>query len=445
MKIKEEKISVKGQEHPVIRVNRYTHRGPVVSRFRDVENRVITARWQGNEYSNELRTVHLLNRARNWGDFREAVRTFNSISQNIIYADREGNIGLQTSAGIPIRREGGILVYPGDTSLYDWQGMVPFEELPYSYNPECGYVSSANNKTVDESYPYYIGTWFALPHRIGRIREMLEEKETFGSDDFKRMLRDQYSHFARDYVPIYLDALEGNTDSIYTDALEELRNWDYRMEASSSAALISEILWLKLHHSLFYDELGDKHYPLLLQNHIVAENLVNRIRITGSSAWCDNTLTPGIKETFYDNIEAAFRQTVDTLSAMYGPEPSGWQWGDLHKLTLKHPMGSVGIVDRLFQVNRGPYPIGGSSHTVCPYSYPKGRSFIANHGASERHIFHTADWDLSLTVIPTGTSGVPASPHYLDQTELYINNKFHRDPFSREAVETHMKYKAIFR
>ncbi|MEN8201421.1 MAG: penicillin acylase family protein [Bacteroidota bacterium] len=445
MKLVEEKIAVKGQDEPVVRVNRFTHRGPVVSQFRGVRERVISARWQGNEYSNEVRSTYLLNRAKDWSDFRDAVKTFNSVSQNIVYADCKGNIGLQTSAGIPVRREGGILIYPGDTSLYDWLGSVPFEELPFSYNPECGYVSSANNKTVDETYPYYIGSWFALPHRIGRIREMLEEKEVLGTDDYKRMLRDQASHFARDFVPTYLDALEGNTDGIYKEAQQVLGAWDYHLDASSSAALISEILWIELNRSLFHDELGNELHLLLLQNDIITKNLINRIRITGESGWCDNIHTPGVKETFYDNIESAFHQTVDTLSALFGPDPAGWQWGDLHKVSLMHPMGSVAIVDKLFKVNRGPYPIGGSSHTVCPYSYPIGKSFIANHGASERHIFHTADWDRSLTVIPTGTSGVPASPHYLDQTELYINNKYHRDHFSRDAVESHMKYRAVFR
>ncbi|MEA3460413.1 MAG: penicillin acylase family protein, partial [Bacteroidota bacterium] len=101
-------------------------------------------------------------------------------------------------------------------------------------------------------------------------------------------------------------------------------------------------------------------------------------------------------------------------------------------------------VERLFKVNRGPYSIGGSSHTVCPYTYPRGENFIADHGASERHIFHTSDWDRSLMVIPTGISGIPSSPHYLDQTKLYINNKYHRGYFSREAVESNHLYKAVF-
>jgi len=444
MKVVEEEIMVKGMDEPEIRVNRYTHRGPVVSKFKGVNDRVISIRWQGNEFSNELRTIHLLNRAGNWVEFRDAVSTFNSVSQNIVYADRFGNIGLQTSAGIPIRREGGILVYQGDTTLYDWLGQVPFEELPYSYNPENGYVSSANNRTVGDDYPYYIGTWYSLPNRVERIREMLNEKEILGTDDFKRMLGDHTSHFARKMTPIYLEALKDNTEGIYQSACQILEQWDYNLEATSSAALIYEILWLELNRAMFLDELGEKLFPMMLDNAIIPRNLINRVRITGESGWCDDVNTAYKKESFHDNIRTAFYQAVDTIASMYGTDPALWQWGDLHKVSLIHPMGGVDILDKLFKINRGPYPVGGSFHTICPYSYPLGNSYVSDHGASERHIFNTAYWDASLTVIPTGTSGVPASPHYLDQTELYVDNKFHRDHFSREAVETNMKYRAVF-
>jgi penicillin amidase len=445
MTLVEESIAVKGADEPVTRVNRYTHRGPVVSRFRGVEDKVISVRWQGREYSNEVRSVHLLNRASSWDEFRDAVSTFNSISQNIVYADRFGNIGLQTSAGIPIRREGGILVCPGDTSLYDWLGQVPFEELPCSFNPECGYVSSANNRTVGDDYPYYIGTWFSLPYRAERIREMLDEQKEHGIEDFMRMQRDQVSHFARKMTPVYLEALTDQTEEICQSAFQVLDQWDYSMDAGSSAALIFEIMWLELQQAMFKDELGEELYPLMLENNIIPRNLINRVRITGESAWCDDVRTPGVVETFHDNIRSAFHQAVDTIASMYGEDPANWHWGDLHKVSLLHPMGSVAIVDKLFRVNRGPFPVGGSFHTVCPYSYPLGESFVADHGASERHIFNTADWDRSLTVIPTGTSGVPASPHYLDQTELYVHNRYHNDHFSREAVEAGMRYRALFK
>ncbi len=442
MKIVKEEIPVKGADEPAVRINRFTHRGPVVSEFKGVKDKVMSASWQGNEFSHEIRTVYLLNRAGNWEEFRDALSTFNSVSQNVVYADRKGNIGLQTAAGVPIRHSGGILVYPGDTSLYDWQGAVPFEELPNSYNPECGYVSSANNKTVNEDYPYYIGTWFGLPWRIGRIREMLEEKELFGTDDFKRMLRDQHSHFAMLMTPLYLDALQKQASGDYQEAFEALAEWDYDMQATSAAALIFEIMFMELNRAMFEDELGDNYRQLAYNT--IAKNLIEKTRVTGESLWCDNVNTPDVTESFHDNIRTAFQHTMDTLSSMYGPEVNTWEWGQLHSVALMHPMGNVSIVEKLFKVNRGPYPIGGSSHTVCPYSYPKGSSFVANHGASERHIFHTADWDLSLTVIPTGISGIPASPHYLDQTELYVNNQYHRDHFSREAVESNYLYKAVF-
>ncbi len=238
MVLVEEHIPVKGADEPALRINRFTHRGPVVSGFKGVQDKVMSASWQGTEFSNEVRSVYLLNRAANWEEFREALRTFNSVSQNVVYADRFGNIGLQTAAGVPIRHSGGILVYPGDTSLYDWQGTVPFEELPSTYNPECGYVSSANNKTVDADYPYYIGSWFSLPWRIGRIREMLEEKELLGTEDFKRMLRDQHSLFARKMTPVYLEALQDLEKGEYQMAFDALEAWDYDMKASSAAALI---------------------------------------------------------------------------------------------------------------------------------------------------------------------------------------------------------------
>ena len=442
MKLVEEEFRIKGSDSPEVRINRFTHRGPVVSRFRDVGDRVISVRWQGNSYSNELRSVHLLNRASGWEEFRDALRSFTSISQNVVYADRFGNIGLQTAAGIPIRREGGILVYPGDTSYYDWVGQVPFGELPYSYNPESGHVSSANNRTVGEDYPYYIGTWFGLPHRINRIRKMLGEKEIMGTGHFRKMLRDQVSGLAREMTPLYLEALEGQTEGIYGSAHQILEGWDYDMSASSPAAIIHEFLWIELIRAIFRDELGEN-FSLL--QHILASNLINRVRITGESAWCDDVSTADRKETFQDNIRTAFPQAVDTLATLYGDEPDDWQWGDTHRVSLLHPLGEVRILDRLFNINRGPYRVGGSFHTVCPFSYPIGRSFRADHGASQRHIFNTADWDASLTVIPTGISGVPASDHYMDQTPMYINNEFHPDHFTRQAVEGNMKYRAVFR
>ncbi len=445
MRIEEEVINVKGENEPITRINRFTHRGPIVSTFKKVKDQSISARWIGTDYSNELRSVHLFNRASNWEEFRDAASSFIAVSQNIVYADRKGNIGLQAAGGVPLRKGDHVMVYQGDTTLYDWEGIVPFENLPYSYNPESGMVSSANNKTVNSGYPHYIGTWFALPNRIDRIREMLEEKEKHSIESFKKMHSDQLSAFARRLTPVYLDVLTGKVKGTDEEVLEVLRTWDYQMDKALAAPLIFEQMFTELIKVIYKDDLGEELFPQIMGNNIIARYHIYALAETMESAWCDDVTTPDATEAFSDNILKAFSAAVDTLTSAAGDDIHSWMYGDVHTLTIEHPMGGVDIVKKLFDPNLGPYSVGGSFHTVAPFSYSLGESYQVTHGASQRHIYPTADWDKSKTVIPTGTSGVPASPYYGNQTELYINFKYHDDPFSRVAVEEKMKYRMVFK
>jgi penicillin amidase len=112
--------------------------------------------------------------------------------------------------------------------------------------------------------------------------------------------------------------------------------------------------------------------------------------------------------------------------------------------TLEHPLSKVKILDRIFHLNRGPFEVGGSFHTVAPYSYRFNKLFEVNSGASQRHIYDFADWDNSISVIPTGNCGIPSSPHYCDQTTLYLAGQYHKDLFSINAVKNNYRYKAVF-
>jgi len=447
MRIVEEEINIKGEDEPVIRINKFTHRGPIISTFKGIKDKSISARWIGTDYSNELRSVHLFNRASNWDEFRDAAKTFIAVSQNIVYADKEGNIGLQAAGGIPIRKGDHVMVYPGDTTLYDWRekDIVPFENMPYTFNPESGMVSSANNKTADDNFPYYIGTWFSLTNRIDRIRELLAETEKHSVESFQKMQSDQISVFARRMTPVYLSVLDGTVDGLAAQAVDELRNWDFNMDKSLAAPLIYEQMYIELINALYKDELGEDVFPQIIGNKIIANYHIYALAETFESAWCDDVNTKNKIESFSDNIQGAFMATIDTLSSLLGDNISTWKWGDVHTITIEHPMGGVDIVNKLFSPNLGPYPVGGGFHTVAPYSYPVGSDYLVNHGASERHVFSVANWDDSKTVIPTGTSGIPASPYYGNQTEMYINFKYHDDAFSKEAVEKRMKYKAIYK
>jgi len=427
---------------------RFTHRGPIVSRFHELENVAVSMRWSGNDDSNEVRTVYLGNRARNWDEFREAVRTFTAVSQNTVYADIEGNIGLYCCAGVPIRKGGDQnSILPGWTDEYDWQGYVPFEELPYSFNPESNTVSSANNRTAGDEYPYYISRWFVLPYRIDRIREMLKEKEKFSIEDFQHMQADQKSKLAELFKDTLFTELKTYTEwnDLENRCLELLFAWDSVVDKHSSAAAMFEQFKGDFLRNVFIDELGEDLYREFISSGSIYGNALHLFAMEKGSAWCDDVSTEGIEETFGDMVRKSFRETVVALRERMGDNPEKWEWGKVHTLTLEHPLGGVKILNILFRFNRGPYAVGGSSNTVCPYGYSRRNAFAVTAGASHRHIYSLADWDESLTVIPTGTSGIPASPHYCDQSEMYVENRYHSDLVSKDPVVENARYTMLIK
>jgi penicillin amidase len=440
MTVRNEVIRIKGGKEKTMKL-RFTHRGPVISDFQKVKGAVLTMRWSGFDKSNEIRTVYMLDRASNWQDFRSAITSFRSISQNIAYADVDGNIGINTGGGIPIRKGNGTIIRNGETSEYDWKGYVPFEQLPVSYNPDTGYVASANNKTVSDDYPYYISSEFELPFRINRIRQMLAEKKVYDLDDFKRMITDQHSNYAALLTPFILKAGENIAEFSRTEksAFNSLKKWDYDMNKDLVAPSVFESVRLRLQDNILKDELGDIYEDF---DETYRDYYLYRILTKGPDEWVDNVNTPE-KETLDDMILKSFRDCVFDFTSRYGSDTTKWKWGDLHKITVQHPMAKVKILDRIFGLNSREYRIGGSRHTVCPYVWDV--RLKEYHTASERHIFNTANWDESLTVIPTGNSGVPGSEFYLSLTDTYLQGKFYKDHFTEPAVKANAKYTLLLK
>jgi len=435
----EKEIISTGKEE-VEREIRYTHRGPIISAFRGIKDAELSMRWAGNDFSNEVKSVYLLNRAVDWDEFNKAISSFNAISQNFIYADINGNIGLHSGGGVAIRERHGALIMPGDTSLYDWKAYVPHNQLPYAYNPECGSVSSANNKTVNEDYPYYIGTYYARPYRINRIRQMLAEKEVFGVDDFKRMICDRKSNKVEMILPYLNEALsEVELDGLEKEVADALADWDYVMSPDLYCPTFFEYFVNVLEADLLADDMGD-FYRELSGN--IKDYYLFMLLSGQHNLFVDNKETDET-EDLSSIMLASFHNTINILSETYSGDTSEWIWGDIHKFTAEHPMGSMKILDRLFDLNVGAYSVGGSDHTVSPYAYTA--NFVINHGASERHVYNPADWDESYTVIPTGISGVPSSEFYCSQIEKYCNDEFYKDHFSRGAVEAAQKYSMIIK
>jgi len=443
MEVRKEIIRIKGGDSLVI-FNRFTFRGPIISKFKNMKE-AISMHWIGNDFSNEGKAIYLLNRAENWSDFTQALRTFNALSQNFVYADIDGNIGLYAGGGFPIRKGAGYLIKPGDTDEFDWTGRIPFEELPHIYNPESGMVSSANNKSVGNDYPYYISAYYAQNYRIGRIREMLRAKEKLSVKDFEAMQTDQHSLMVREFLPKILKSLnQSDLNPEEKQVFTILANWDGDMEAEKPGPLIFEQFYHCWFRNLLEDDLGESLFREYYENSTLSRNFMENFRLNGDVTWCDDQTTPNHIEGYDEIVYKTFKETVKLLISQFNTKPEQWKWADIHQLTLEHPMGKIKILDRIFRLNRGPFRVGGSFHTVSPFSYPYSDPYKVNHGASHRHIYSTGNWDESLTVIPTGESGIPASIHYGDQIEMYLNKTYHPDFFMREKVEKHGKYKTTF-
>ncbi len=415
---------------------KFTHRGPIVSGFRGINDAVLTMRWSGYDQSDELLAVYSMNRATDWESFRKGVGYFKSISQNFAYADVNGNIGLVTGGGIPVRKGFGSTIRSGETDEFDWKGYVPIEQLPFSYNPESGFISSANNKTVGSEYPYYISFRFYVPYRIDRIRQMIGEKEILGIDDFRRMITDQHSGYAALLTPFILKLKDriNELEPLESQAFKTLQDWDYDMGGNKIAPTVFEFFTRNFARNLLGDELNELFSQLPGP---IRDYYIFRILKNGGDQWVDDIKTTTV-ENLDDIVLRSFKDGIKELSGSYGNDITAWQWEAIQKISLTHPLGTVKILDRIFNFNSDVYGVGGSSHTVCPYTYDE--DFRVTDGASERHIYNTADWDESYTVIPTGASGIPASEFYLSQTKTYVEGKFYRDVFSEGAVKAAAKY-----
>ncbi|MCX7973214.1 MAG: penicillin acylase family protein [Candidatus Aminicenantes bacterium] len=445
IEVKAEKIKIKGGKE-INRHLRFTHRGPIISEFKEIKDRLISMRWTGFEESNELLAVYLLNRARNWSEFRQALRFFRSLSQNVIYADIENNIGLQLAGGIPKRSWPSWNLLPGELASSDWPELIPFEELPFVFNPPEGLVVSANNKSVDESYPYFLSYFFLSPVRAERIKEFLASKEKLSPQDMATLQNDVQSKLASQLKPHLINILSNLSElsDIEAKALELLKRWDGSMAISSPAATIFDFLYFELGHQMVIDELGQSlgHRFISAGSNVFLHGFLERALTSKKSAWADDITTLDKTESVEDIVERSFRTTINSLIKIAGNDLNQWIWGNFHRLIFTHPLGQVGLLNFLFKLNRGPYPVGGSFHTVNAFGYSSG-SFQVKHGPSQRHIFSLHNFDESLTILPGGVSGLPFSAHYDDQISLYVKGEYRPAFFSKEKIKQASRYRLL--
>jgi penicillin amidase len=388
-------------------------------------------RWTALDVSNILNAVFSLNEASNWEEFRAALSNWSVPSQNFVYADVEGNIGYQMPGNIPIRNEGdGTMPVPGWTDEFEWTGFIPFEDLPFSFNPPAGFVATANNAVVGMEYPYMISTQWDYGYRAKRIVEMIEALPQISIEDIKEIHGDNHNSIAPILIPI-LSNLEFE-DEILHEKVKKLLDWDYQDDIDSGPAALFNVFWRHLILRTFSDDLPVGWLPGDSQAFTMIEHLVKN----PSHPWWDDLRTE-IVESRDDVFQMAFKDALYELEAKLGDDPTEWSWGDLHTATFKNAtLGESGIppIEALF--NRGPFRIGGGSSIVNATGWDIEQGYELTTLPSERMIVDFSAFDNSLTIHPTGQSGHAFHPHYIDMADLWRTIQYHPMTWSRAAVES---------
>jgi penicillin amidase len=423
MTILQEKIPVKDEE-PVTVDLKYTRHGPVLHEDR-AHNKAyaLRAAWLevgGAPYLASLR----MDQAKNWKEFREACRFSHTPSENMVWADRENNIGWQAVGITPIRNNWkGLLPVPGD-GRFEWEDYLPIKELPHVSNPSAGYFATANQNNVPEQYPHDLGFMWSEPYRFMRIEEVLKAGSKFALEDMKRLQQDFLSIPARDLVP-YLKNLH-SSDPKTDEAIKMLLDWDFILDENSVEATI---------YMAWFRRLRENMWDLLL-----SESNRDRLPRRPTKIWMDSLARPDTQfgpdpESGRDAVLIkSLEQGINDLEERLGSNRDFWQYGQekFHHIMLHHRLSNALDENLRSQFDIGPLSRGGSSFTVNM----TGSGYNQRSGASFRIIVDCSDWDNTVGINCPGQSGNPKSPHYKDLFEPWGKGQYFPVCFSRQKVES---------
>ncbi|TXT27636.1 MAG: penicillin amidase, partial [Planctomycetota bacterium] len=310
-----------------------------------------------------------------------------------------------------------------------WLGLLPFESLPHSIDPQRGWLASANNRLAGNDYPFALyGTWVS-GYRAVRIRQMLEAGIAKGAgnsavngftvEEFRAMHHDTVSLRAVTCLPPLIAALADVAGSQVQAAVKHLRSWDGRVETELVAPTLFNVFFTFWSKAVADARFQGVTAELLAKQ---GEGLASRLIADDPLGW----FTSGDRLA---RIRQVFADTLTFLADRFGPDLSEWTWGRVHQMPLKHVLSTRGDLAQL--LNHGGGPVKGDMITVC--NTGSGPNWIASSGAGYRMIADLST-DCLLAVDCESHSGNPGSPHYSDQLDAWTSGEYHTLPLNREAV-----------
>lgn len=437
MKCEEEIIRIRGGKE-TRKLIRFTRHGPVISDFmaNSTREEVLALQWTAHDPSEEFRVVYGVNRAANWDEFLESLSYQVAPTLNYVYADIDGNIGYSLAGRIPRRSHpGSFFPLPGWSGEHDWQGYIPFSELPRLFNPPEGAIATANNRISDPSYPHHLSDLFEPPYRIRRIKSLLQAKERLSLQDMESMQHDVVSLYGRDILDSLKSELEAlsRRDPALRPAAEKLIRWDGSCLESSAEAALFHVFHQRLICNLLTPDLGEELTVAYLE--IMNQPLQPLAKILSDprSSWFASSLREAL-------VEKSFREARAELARRLGADMEKWSWGKLHTVTLSHPLSQSKILSPIFSI--GPLPAAGDGVTINMGFYRYSDPYSCIVGPSLRMIIPLGDWENCRFILPSGQSGHFFSSHYGDQTELWRRGGYLRLFYREEEMQNwpHMTF-----
>ncbi len=411
-----ERVRVKGAPDRVLTLQFSVH-GPVVS-IDSTRKRAIAIRSVHSEPGTAAYLGSLvLDRARNWRDFQQAMTRWLMPSENMIYADVAGNIGWVAGGIMPRRSWSGLLPVPGE-GTHEWTGFVPGMQLPRAYNPAEGFIATANHNILPKGYTTPIAYEWATRYRIDRVKELVGEARRFTVQDFESFQHDDLSTLAMALVPRLIEAARALGVGERRE-IRMLEGWNRRMSRDQVAPTLFSAWAPAAYRRVISTELKDRPD--------VGAMLAGR----PSYSWLEGSWEParlskhpGGRAALDSALLGALDDAVADLTSRFGADQSKWRYGDIHVATFRHPLSAK---YDLAAVSRG-----GDANTVYATG---GANFRQSAGASFREIIDLKDFDKSVVTNVPGQSGDPRSPHYSDLLPLWGNDQYFPLVYSRGRVE----------
>ncbi|MSR03079.1 MAG: penicillin acylase family protein [Gemmatimonadetes bacterium] len=405
-------IPVKGEPARPVDLE-FTEHGPIVN-VDSTGTKGFVIRFVGTEPGTAGYLAQIsINRARDWPTFKAAAYRWRLPTENMIYADVDGNIGWIAAGLNPNRTWSGLLPVPGD-GRFEWRGFLPFSKLPQSFNPANGIIATSNNNIMPKGYPHQLNYEWATSYRADRVTSQLGSRSDWTRAGFEQLQHDEHSLAAEALVPELLGAAKRR--GVSGPAVSLLGQWDFVMRKDAAQPLVY-IAWLRALGPMVYQPLlGDKvgrqrgrEWDLPL--------LIRLIKHPVRAAARDSV------------VLAALDEAMANLTKEFGTDPASWRYGSVHVANFRHPLSNA---FDLAAATRG-----GDDNTV---NMTGGPGWLQSSGATYRGIFDAADWDNSVATSVPGQSGQPGSPFYDNLLPLWTNYQYFPLAYTRGAVERETKH-----